>query len=126
MIVAVPLAHPLAACRAVDLRALRDEAFILYPRNKGHGLSEKVVTECERIGFSPIVAQQRPQMISTINLVAAAIGIAIVPDCMRHVRPDGVRYIRLTGTNITADIALAHRRQNASPLLRNILEVVGL
>lgn len=84
------------------------------------------MSECERVGFSPIMAQQTPQMTSTINLVAAAIGIAIVPDCMRHLRPDGVRYIRLTGTDITASIVLAHRRSHASPLLRNILAIAGL
>lgn len=34
MVVAVPLAHTLANRRAVDLRVLRGEAFILYPREQ--------------------------------------------------------------------------------------------
>ena len=121
MVVAVPASHELAAQADVSLPALRDEAFILYPREGGFGLSELVVAACLTAGFQPRVAQQSPQMTSTINLVAASIGIAIVPECMSPLRPDAVRFLDLHEPSLMADLHLAYRRDDQSPLLRNLV-----
>lgn len=121
LVVAVPLHHRLAARRRVTLLDLQDDAFILYPRHGGFGLSETVVAACITAGFQPRVAQHSPQMTSTINLVAASIGIAIVPHCMRPLRPDAVRFLAIAHAGLTAELRLAYREPNASPLLRNLL-----
>ena len=126
MVVAVPASHALAAQADVSLAALHDEAFILYPRDGGLGLSELVVAACLAAGFQPRVVQQSPQMTSTINLVAASIGIAVVPQCMSPLRPDAVRFLAIQGPALMADLHLAYRRDDQSPLLRNLVAVADL
>ncbi|WP_158742982.1 LysR family transcriptional regulator [Acidisphaera sp. L21] len=125
MVVAVPVDHKLARESGVTLSALRQEAFILYPRATGVGLSEKIVAACRRAGFDPLVAQESPQMISTINLVAAAIGIAIVPECMQHLRPDGVRFLRLSAPAIHAESVMVRRAKDEAPTVSNLVAAVA-
>ena len=74
----MPLAYRLAAHEGVKLTELAEGKFVLYLRMTGPGLSENVVAACVRQGFSPRVAQQTPQLSSTVNLVAASLGIAVV------------------------------------------------
>jgi len=47
---------------------------------------------CRQHGLSPRIGQQAPQLSSAVNLVAAGMGVAIVPASLRHLRPDGVVY----------------------------------
>ncbi len=121
LMAAVPLGHPFAGRPVVHLRELADESFIVYPRRRRPGLSDAVMAECRRAGFVPRVAQQTPQLSATINLVAASMGIAIVPDCMRHMRPESVRFIPLADCALTAQLGIAYRRGDPSKTLANLV-----
>lgn len=121
MVVALPVGHRLERRASLALAELRDEAFILYPRANGPGLSENVVTACQQVGFTPRVAQHTPQLASTVNLVAASMGIAIVPDCMRQLRPDSVRYVPLRKSPLRAEFGLAWRRGDRSRTVQHLI-----
>jgi DNA-binding transcriptional LysR family regulator len=121
LMVAVPVTHALAGRESLRLTDLAEESFILYPRATGPGLSEGVVMACVRAGFSPRVAQQTPQLSSTINMVAASLGIAVVPECLRHLRLDSVRFIRLVGDQPRAELGLAYRSGERSPVVLNFV-----
>ena len=121
LMVAVPMTHALAGRENLHLTDLKDESFILYPRAIGPGLSDGVVMACVRAGFSPRVAQQTPQLSSTINLVAASLGVAVVPECLRHLRLDSVRFIRLAGDQPRVQLGLAYRSGERSPAVLNFI-----
>jgi DNA-binding transcriptional LysR family regulator len=123
LVAGVPLSHPLASKRFVRLEALRNEPFIIYPRAKGQGLSERVLAECARAGFTPVIAQESPQTTSTINLVAGSIGVAVVPACMRHLRPDSVRFLNLRDCELRAELQLARRVSDSSSTVRHFVEI---
>lgn len=112
MVVAVPAGHRLAKSKQVTLADLAQDDFIVYPRKNGTGLSDCVVAACAQAGFTPRVAQRTPQLSSTINLVAASLGIAVVPECMRQLCPEGVKYLRLLDKQPRAQLGLASRRDN--------------
>lgn len=122
MVAAIPVGHRYQGRTSLKLKELRDEQFILYPRADGPGLSENVVAACQMAGFTPNVSQQTPQLASTINLVAAAMGIAIVPDCMRQLRPDSVCYVPLKGAALTAEFGLAWRQADRSMTVRHLID----
>ena len=124
MVVVVPSSHRLADRVSVRLEDLSAEPFVLYPRASRSGLPEMIVSACEARGFSPNVVQETPQISSTINLVASALGISIVPGCMQKSRSEGVRYIALEDCEIVASIGLIHRADESSPLVRKLLELV--
>jgi len=87
------------------------------------GLADAVVAACEKVGFTPRIGQHTPQLSSTINLVAASLGISVVPDCMRQLRPQGVKYLRLTGERPQALLGIAHRLNERSPVVLNFSEI---
>jgi DNA-binding transcriptional LysR family regulator len=122
MVLAVPSAHRLAASAVVALRDLEAETFILYPRSVRPGLADAVIAACERAGFIPHVAQYAPQLSSTINLVAASLGVSIVPQSMRGMQPQAVSYIRIEGRPVQAALAIAHRAGEASPAVLKFIE----
>ncbi len=76
---AMPTRHRLASHDRVSLGEFAADPFILYPRGNGRLLYDAIIAACGQAGFSPRIAQEAPQMASTINLVAAGVGVALVP-----------------------------------------------
>ena len=114
MLVVVPRGNPLSRRKVVELRELKSEPFILYPRAVRPGLADAVVAACQRAGFSPMIKQYAPQLSSTINLVAASLGISIVPASMRGLQTRAVSYLKIRGRSVSAPLAIAHRAREGS------------
>lgn len=123
MVVAVPTSHRLANSQALGLEELKDELFVLYPRASRFGLSDMIVTACEALGFSPKIVQHAPQISSTINLVASALGITIVPACMCRSRSDQVQYIPLENSNLSASLGIAYHSSHLRPAVQNLISL---
>ena len=124
MVVAVPNGHPLEKRKVIDLRELEMETFILYPRSVRPGLADAVVAACEKAGFTPRVEQYAPQLSATINLVAASLGISIVPRSMQGLQPHALAYLPLRGRPVLAQLGIAHRTSEESPAVLKFIELV--
>ena len=123
MLAAVPNSHPLAKRKRIDLWELRNEPFILYPRAVRPGLADAVVAACEAAGFKPRVEQYAPQLAATINLVAASLGVSVVPQSMQGLQPSALAYIPLRGRPVRARLSLAHRAKEVDPAVLKFIEV---
>ncbi|MFJ1302249.1 LysR family transcriptional regulator [Pseudomonadota bacterium AL_CKDN230030165-1A_HGKHYDSX7] len=119
MLVALPPGHPLCRRRSVPIEALAGEAFVLYPRPVGAGLYDAIQAACQRAGFTPHVIQEAPQMASIISLVAAGVGISVVPAAMRHMGAEGIEYRPIKGNAPRALLDMAYRRHERSTAARN-------
>ena len=119
LVAAVPRGHRLARRKRIALGELAHETFILYPRAVRPGLTDEVVSRCEAAGFTPRVGQYAPQLSSTVNLVAASIGISIVPASMCALQPRLVVYLALEGEPLQALLGIAHRDEERSSAVRN-------
>ena len=130
MLVAMPSAHALAPERTEEgkplpLAALAGETFVVYRRRSGPGLYDAIFAACHAAGFSPVVGQEAPRIVSTLNLVAAGLGIAIVPASLQRMQMDGVVYRRLAGTaQPRAPLLLATRRSDTGVVVRHFLSLV--
>jgi DNA-binding transcriptional LysR family regulator len=103
MVVALPAGHPLAngnGRRGLTIQSLARETFIGYPRAAGAGLYDSVIAACIASGFSPDIAHEAPQIVSTLNLVAAGMGISVVPSSMQRLHLDEVIYRPMSGPHI--------------------------
>jgi DNA-binding transcriptional LysR family regulator len=119
MVAALPESHPAAAHQEIDLALLKDDPFVLFPREIGPTLYDTVTGACRQAGFEPTIGQLAPQIASVVNLVAAELGVSVVPASMSQVRVNGVAYRQIAGQSPTARLALAHRRGETSPVVRN-------
>jgi DNA-binding transcriptional LysR family regulator len=127
LLVVLPVGHRLLARRGdsgVALRDLAGERFILVRRPGAPGIYENVIQACRAAGFEPHVAAEVPHMLTNINLVAAGVGISMVPASMREVNLDQVAYRSLrVKPKLTAPLTLAHVARDANPLARNFMAI---
>jgi DNA-binding transcriptional LysR family regulator len=122
--VALPTGHPLEEATTVPLAALSGQRFILYPRQLAATIYDDIIAGCREAGFAPIVVQEAPQVSSTINLVAAGIGVSIVPASMQQIHTQGVTYRPLRGNPLRAPLGLASRRGEIAEPVRNFIALV--
>jgi len=126
MVVALPDQHVLAKRddAGLDLKRLAGETFIVYRRHSGPGLYDAIFAACHAAGFSPLVGQEAPRIVSTLNLVAAGLGLSLVPASLQRMHMDGVTYRAITGRHqLVAPLHLASRRGEASPVVRRFLSL---
>jgi DNA-binding transcriptional LysR family regulator len=121
MLVALPTCHPAAAANEINLIDLRDEPFILFPRATGATLFDTIIAACRDAGFEPILGQSAPQIDSIVNLVAAELGVSLVPASMNQLQVSGVVYREIAGVAPVARLALAVRRGETSKVVRNFI-----
>jgi DNA-binding transcriptional LysR family regulator len=127
MMVALPEGHALAAPEAtpLPLAALSGDTFILYRRPVGPGLYDAIIAACHGAGFSPLVGQEAPRILSTLSLVAAGLGVSLVPTSLQRLRMDGVVFRPLAGAaRPKAPLNLAHRRGETAALVRRFVALV--
>jgi len=124
MVAVLPARHAARDKSAIDIAALRDETFVLYPRANGPAMYDAIVGACRAAGFDPKIGQSAPQMASTINLVAAGIGVSIVPASMAQLAARGVVYKRIRGRAPKADLWLVRPRESGPRAGRNFADLV--
>jgi DNA-binding transcriptional LysR family regulator len=56
-----------------------------------------------------------------VNLVAAELGVSIVPASTSQLRVRGVAYREIAGQAPTVRLAIAYRRGETSPIVRNFV-----
>jgi DNA-binding transcriptional LysR family regulator len=128
MVVALPAGHALAAETLMQprpLRAFAAETFIAFARGEGPGMFDATLAACLRAGFTPRLGQEAPRITSTLGLVAAGLGVALVPASVSRVRMDGVAYCALAPEERpTVPLHLALRPTHGSMVLRHFVALV--
>lgn len=109
-----PLIAALASARMphadpIRLEQLAQDSFILTPRALGPTLFDATLEACRQAGFEPVLGQSAPQVASVLALVAAELGVALVPESMRDASFKGVTYHDLEGDPPKVALALAVR-----------------
>lgn len=125
MLAAAPVGRTLGRDGEIALAELAGERFVLYRRPAGAGLYDAIIAACHGAGFSPDVVQEAPRLPSTLSLVAAGLGVSIVPASMRRIGMEGVAYLRLKDAGqLAAPLLLARRQAPRSGLLDRFCESV--
>ena len=127
MVVALPNEHMLVRkiTGAIALKELADETFVMYARQQGPAIYEATMAACLKAGFNPRLGQEAPRITSALSLVAAGLGVSVVPASMQTMAMHGVVYRPIKGgATPKAVLNLASRRDDSSPALRNFLGLV--
>lgn len=125
MLIALPVHHPLAERDRVPIAALAHEPFILFPRMVGLSLYDDIAAACREAGFELMVTQEAPQIPSVVNLVAANLGVSIVPASIAQIKLDGVTYREIDGPPLVARLGLAVLKAQRSPVTANLMSLIS-
>ncbi|AUH50142.1 LysR family transcriptional regulator [Chromobacterium sp. ATCC 53434] len=125
LLAVVPSVHPLAAEKTLALNRLAGEPLIGYPRGSGSGLSDVVRQLALQNGLELRMVQEAGEAITQIGLVAAGVGIAILPSPLECVQIPAVRYVPLSDDGAYLAMGIATRRDDDSPLVANFLASVA-
>jgi DNA-binding transcriptional LysR family regulator len=118
--------HPLASTgREIALRDLANEPLVLYARSIGSGLYQKIVDLCRDAGFAPNVAQEANATPTMMGLVAAGIGISILPASLERLSFKGLAFIPLQEPKAQTAVWLAKRGDDRSTLVRHLFQAAG-
>ncbi|WP_199154833.1 LysR family transcriptional regulator [Chromobacterium sp. ASV23] len=121
LLAVLPRAHPLAQAGSVALAELAREPLIGYPQESGAGLRDVILQLARQNGLELNVVQEAGEAITQIGLVAAGVGIAILPSPLECVQLPAVRYVPLSDHDAYLAMGIATRRNEDSPLVANFL-----
>ncbi|HHT8904220.1 TPA: LysR family transcriptional regulator [Burkholderia cenocepacia] len=127
VLLALPSGHPLSkqfSRSAPTLDKLRDEDFILVRRAGQNGIYEQLLAACRAAGFEPRVAAEVTRMLTGLNLVAAGVGVSVVPASMRSVLAGQIDYLPCEQlAPIRAPLTLLHRGRHNSNAAQDAVAV---
>ena len=125
IVAAVTDFHPLAKAHAIELRLLAGEPFISLPRKLLPGYYDYIAQACRKAGFELRVSQEARQVHTIISLVAAGMGVALVPASLRKAQRKGVRFLDLQPPiTLSTGIDVAYRADNVSSVLKSFIDIV--
>jgi DNA-binding transcriptional LysR family regulator len=117
MVAVVPAGSPLAQRTSLVLNELRGEPFVLFPRESAPDFHDDLVDACRKAGFAPTVAYECSAMSTVVGVVAAGLGVSLVPQSISRIELEGACYLPLDGIDLHARIAMVTAVDNSRPLV---------
>ncbi|CAI8822688.1 MULTISPECIES: LysR family transcriptional regulator [Pseudomonas] len=126
LVAVINAAHPLAqgSDAGVHMAALAQEPFVFFPRSYGSGLHAQLLSLARQAGFSPHFAQEAGEAMTIIGLVAAGLGVSVLPASFQRMRIDGVVYRTLLDDDAVTAVWLVQRRDAPSAMARAFAELL--
>jgi DNA-binding transcriptional LysR family regulator len=119
--VAAPRGHVLSRIRRLKLKHTADGPLILYPKTPRPSYADQVLSFYRKMGLEPKVGFEARELQTALGLVAAGVGIALVPSSVRRLGRNDVDYVVLDEAEITSPIIVSFRPNDRSPLLTHFL-----
>jgi DNA-binding transcriptional LysR family regulator len=124
-VIVLPKAHALARRRSLKLADLSREPFVAYGRRWAPGFFDSIVRHCEEAGFTPNIVQETGEMYTAIALVAAGVGVAILPRSVVLAQRADTVIKPLPASFGSSEIAIASLKTRDTPLLRAFLKLAS-
>lgn len=122
VIVLLASRHPATVHRQIDLADLRDEWFISFSSDPPSTMYSIMRDACQAAGFTPRIRQTVDDSAALVALVAADMGVALIPASLRHLRVNGATFRPLRSPQLSTELALAYREADVNPLVRRFLD----
>jgi LysR family transcriptional regulator, benzoate and cis,cis-muconate-responsive activator of ben and cat genes len=124
--VAVPRGHHLSRItRRLMLKQIVDAPLILYPNAPRPSYADQVLSFYRKRGIEPKVGFEVHELQTALGLVAAGLGISIVPLSVRRLGREDVDYLSLEEPDITSPIIVSYRSNDGSALLARMISLIG-
>lgn len=124
LLAVVPTSHPLQHRRTIGIADLAGTEFVTLPCERVPRAWDRLVVLAHTGGLRLRFAQEANQFATLLALVAAEVGVAVVPASVRALRQDGVHYLRLRDEGAWSDVCTSVRAGEANPTARDLQAVL--
>jgi DNA-binding transcriptional LysR family regulator len=124
LVAVLPEGHPSARRTRVRLAELQSDPMILFPRRIAPDYHDLFLEVCRRAGFVPSIAHETESIQTNLGLVAAGLGVTLMPASIRSLRRAGVVYRPLVPPVPHVEMAVAYERNHRSAILPTFLGVL--
>src|SRR5262249_16617361 len=122
VVIALPSNHKLAKKATISAAMLTEERFLAPAFETEVGLYQHTVAIGQQGKFVAHIVGRVPDLFTTVTLVAAGVGVAIVPQSCSCIRIPGVVYKPLAPQTKPVEIAAAFRRDERAPAVKAFIQ----
>ena len=123
LVAVLPTGHPLLA-GPTTLAELAKQPFVLYPGNPRPSYADHVIALFDAHGLVVKVSQWTNELQTAIGLVAAGMGVTVVPASVQALHRADIGYTPIVETTANSPIILSRRVNDPSPGLTHCLQLV--
>jgi DNA-binding transcriptional LysR family regulator len=121
---ALPSAHSLARAKRLRLDDLAGEPLVVYPKAPRPSYADQVLALFRERGLKPPAVYEVRELQTALGLVAAEVGVCLVPVSVEHLRRDNVVYRALDEEKAFSPIIMSTRKGDQSPEITLILKLI--
>jgi DNA-binding transcriptional LysR family regulator len=120
----LPEGHSLAGFRRISIEKLEFEDWVLLRRSAAPELVDALTLPCAKAGFSPRVINEPEGLQTVLTMVAAGIGVSLVPSCIRSLQQPGVTFIPIQPNPPPIGLVAARLKGEPSPAVAAFLDIL--
>ncbi len=125
IVVAVPQSHTLARHEGgLSLDEIAGETLILYPKSPRPSFADQILALYRRHEVRAGAIHEVKELQTALGLVAAGVGICLVPASVERLRRDNVVYLSLNESDAVSPIIMSSRLADTSTDIALILKLV--
>lgn len=124
LLVALSPDHALRERDMLRFADIATEPLVLYPRSPRPSYADQILSFFRDRSTEAQVVQEVRELQTALGLVAAGVGISLVPQSVQDLRRHDVLYRPLAEASITSPLIMSFRASDTSPEVREILEVI--
>ena len=124
LIAVLPAKHPLARRKRVPLAKLADEPFVGFRRDAAPSLHDAIARLCMDAGFAASFAMEASEWYTIVSLVAAGLGVAILPESIATFTHRDAVYRPIAGAPREVELVVAHAPGTPNAALEACLRIV--
>jgi DNA-binding transcriptional LysR family regulator len=118
LVAVFPFGHPLLGKPKVSLAQLSKENFILYPARPRPSYADQVLEIFSSRGLKPVIVKEANEMQTAIGLVAAGVGVVLVPSSVQGLHRADVVYRPLSNKGVFSPVIMNYRASDRSQVLQ--------
>lgn len=124
MVAVVSKGSRFARAKSIALAELANEPYVMLDDPPDAGFSSAVSAMCGAAGFEPRVAVTARGLSTVIGLVAAGLGVSLVPASMQSIKLEGALFRPIADDAAITELLMVHRRFERSAATRALVDMI--
>ena len=119
-----PTSHWFAKKKINSLEELKNERFILPPKNNGEEYHAHILSIFQDAGFKPFILHESAHASTILKLVENNLGISLLPTFYKKVVTEKVKFIELTGIPQRSILSAIWMKESKNKLIKDCTKIL--